>query len=137
MKTQYLLILTVLAATLSFGCGGPTKYVLAGTEKSLGTDGELVVEKTETNYTVNLELEHLPPPNRVMNNATAYVTWMTVEGQPARQLGQLDYDEGDRKGELHATTVERKYRVLVTAEENPGTTSPSDVVVARHFVDVE
>jgi len=123
-----------LFALLLGGCGGPDKYVLTGTERTAGTDGELTVEDLEGNRMIEIDLEHLPPPSRVSEGATVYVVWVKPGNGTPAMAGRLDYDEDDRTGHMRATTPETRFELLITAERNGSVASPSDIVVARQRV---
>ncbi len=127
------LVGAVLLAALA-GCGGPSEYVLTGTQRAAGADGLVTVEEIEGNRMVTVELEHLPPPNRISESATVYIVWVKPErGQPT-MAGRLEYDPDDRVGRTRATTPHDHFTVFVTAEADTTADSPSDVVVARQEV---
>ncbi|MEM9075113.1 MAG: hypothetical protein AAGE52_41835, partial [Myxococcota bacterium] len=116
-------------------CGGPSEYVITGTERTAGTDGMVIVEEIEGNRMVTVELEHLPPPNRISDSAMLYVVWIKPDGGQPSMAGRLEYDEDDRAGRMRATTPHTSFTVMVTAEDDPATSSPSDVVIARQEVE--
>lgn len=122
------------ALLLLIACGGPTEYVLQGTERSAGTDGLLTVEDIEGNQMITVRLEHLPAPGRITEGATAYVVWIQPDGGQHQIAGRLDYDEDDRVGVMRATAPHPRFTVTVTAERNASATAPSDIVVARQRV---
>ena len=127
------LVGAVFLAALA-GCGGPSEYVLTGTQRAAGADGLVTVEEIEGNRMVTVELEHLPPPNRISESATVYIVWVKPErGQPT-MAGRLEYDPDDRVGRTRATTPHDHFTVFVTAEADTTADSPSDVVVARQEV---
>lgn len=129
---RHLIGAALLAAFV--GCGGPAEYVVTGTQRAAGADGLITVEEIEGNRLVTVEIEHLPPPNRISDSATVYIVWIKPErGQPT-MAGRLEFDPEDRIGRMRATTPHRHFTILVTAEADPEADSPSDVVVARQEV---
>lgn len=125
--------LMVLAAV---GCAGPSKYQVTGSGRAPDADGRITVEKVEGgNAMVTLDLNHLAPPDRTENGATTYVVWFQRQGQPPIRAGQLGYDTGKRTGTMRATTTNRQFEVLVTAEASGAVPSPSDAVIFEKQVE--
>jgi len=125
--------LMVLAAV---GCAGPAKYQVTGSGRAPDADGRITVEKAEGgNSMVTLDVNHLAPPDRMESGATTYVVWFQKQGQPAMRAGQLGYDKGKRAGTMRATTTNRQFDVLVTAEASGVVPSPSDVVIFQKQVE--
>ncbi len=122
---------------LSAGCGGPNKYLVRGATIATGADANITVNDFEDgNSEVEIEVANLPPANRVESDATVFIVWFKPEdGQPAK-AGQLEYDEDDRTGTMHATSANRQFTVIITAEEEADASSPSEHVVFRQEVEV-
>ena len=134
LSTSLLITVFALTPTLT-GCGGTRSYVLAGTDRTVGTDAELEVKKDGANFAVTLDIENLPPPGRVSEGAETYAVWLRPEGQATLLLGQLNYDEDDREGHLETTTPHETFELLVTAERSAQAASPSEMVVLRQRVE--
>ena len=116
-------------------CGGSGEYVFVGGPRAVGLDGIAQVETVEgDNQLVSLRLEHLPPPERMGENLTAYVVWFTADDHPTTRAGVLQYDEDTRAGALTATTPLTRFNILITAEEQGDVPQPSDVVIAERAV---
>ena len=112
------------------GCGGPNKYYVTGTGTAASADAHIKVEKRETgNKLVTIDIQNLPPPDRVAEDAEAFVVWFTTKGQPTQKAGHLQYDKDERVGKAEEFTV------LVTAEESAEAGSPSSKVVIRQEVE--
>ncbi len=131
------LTLMGMLALVAAACGGPQEYAIAGTERAAGADGMVIVEEIEGNRMVSVELEHLPPPDRISGSATVYIVWIQPNGAQPTMAGRLEYDPDDRVGRMRATTPHTNFKVLVTAEADAQAASPSDVVVARQEVSGE
>ncbi len=80
----------VLALFALAACGGPSEYIVVGTAHASGMDGLVTVENTEGNNLITIEVEHLTPPGRVSDGATAYVVWFKPEGGTPQAQGVLD-----------------------------------------------
>lgn len=133
---QNILKLSLFALLLT-GCGGPSEYIITGTERAVGTDGMATVEMIEGNRMVTVELEHLPPASRVSESATVYIVWIKPQGGTPSMAGRLEYDDDERTGTMRATTPHANFQLLITAETDATVTSPSDIVVARQQVEEE
>ena len=124
-----------LALFVLIGCGGPAEFVLQGTERSAGTDGLLTVEEIEGNQMVTVELEHLPPPSRISESATVYLVWIQAQWRHLPDCRPFGLRRG-RAGRAACVQLRRyqQFTVVVTAEEAPEATAPSEIVVARQEV---
>lgn len=117
-------------------CGGPNKYYVTGTGTSASADAHIRVEKRETgNKLVTIDIQNLPPPDRVAEDAEAFVVWFSAKGQPTQKAGHLQYDKDERVGKAEATCAYDEFTVLVTAEESAEVGSPSNKVVIRQEVE--
>jgi hypothetical protein len=129
--THWLLTLSLLLGALP-ACGGPAEFALTGTARAAGTDGTATVEEIEGgSHMILVELEHLPPPERLGDGLTTYVVWLQEEGGQPQKAGVLAYDEDERSGRMRATTPNANVSVTITAEVDREVTSPSEIVVAR------
>ena len=125
-----------LAVFAAIGCAGPSKYQVMGSGRDPGADGRITVEKVEGgNAMVTLDLDHLAPPSRMQDGATTYVVWFNKEGQTPSRVGQLAYDSAKRTGTMRATTTDRQFAVLVTAERSGAVHAPSTTVIFEKQVE--
>ncbi len=130
-----LLALPLLLVAPNLGCGGPTSYALVGSARSAGTDGTLEIEADEYgNYEITLEVDHLPPPDRIGDNLTVYMVWFVSSGTPAEKMGVIAYDPDDRSGHFGTHTNHSEFTLKITAERSPAASTPSDVVVVSRRV---
>jgi hypothetical protein len=135
MRFKVLATLVCLAGATA--CTGSSKYQVTGSAGAPDADGRITVAKVEGgNSMVTLQMEHLAPPARMNNAATAYVVWFEKRGAPPARAGQLTYDESARTGTMRATTTDRQFDVVVTAEAAPVVATPGSVVVFQKQVDV-
>lgn len=136
LRQLFVLVALPLALVApNVGCGGPTSYALVGSARSAGTDGTLEIEADEYgNFEVTVEVEHLPPPDRIGDNLTVYVVWFIASGTPAHKEGVLAYDVDDRSGHFRTHTNLPEFTVKITAERSPAVNTPSDVVVVNRRV---
>ncbi|MBZ5710596.1 hypothetical protein [Nannocystis pusilla] len=93
---------------------------------ALGSDAKIVAKKNKTGtYAVTLDITNLAPPSRLDAEATAFVVWLVSGDLPAVRAGTLAYDEGDRRGQLEASSPNAAFTVLITLEKDPTPASPS------------
>jgi hypothetical protein len=77
-----------------------------------------------------LKAEHLAKPTLLSQPATNYVMWVEQEGHEPQNVGVLRVDDA-LKGEVRATTTATRFMVLVTAEDDAKTQTPSERIVLR------
>jgi len=132
--TKSCVLAAALAAAPAFlgGCGGSNSYTVAGVGTAAGADINIEVEDTDMgNKMVKIEVENLPPPERVAEGTSTFVIWLTAEDGSPQRLGILQYDEDDRKGVGGGTTPLESFTVTVTAEESESATEPGEHIVAK------
>ena len=137
MKLGMKAMLVVMFTLLVGACGG-VQYTVEGQDRAAGANGTIEVEAQDGgNFVVNLRVEHLLPPARFADDATTYVVWFQAPDQQPQRVGTLAYDEGDRRGEMMATTSFPTFDVIVTGEADPQAVSPSEHVVLRQTVQAQ
>jgi hypothetical protein len=128
----------LLASVLLIACGGPLRYAPKGTPKAPETDAHLVADVDEKASITHLTItaEHLAPPARLQEGASTYVVWARKDDSTAWQrVGALEYDDGDRKGELKAASVPlTRFDVIVSIEKQAAPAAPSGDVVLQQRV---
>ncbi len=125
---------TLTFALLALGllaCGGPSEFVLTGTARSAGTDGMMIVEDTGGNHMVTVELEHLPPPDRISQGGQHYAVWIKPKGGTPHMVGELDYDPDERVGRMTATAPHADFELMISVERVMTVSHPSEVLVVK------
>lgn len=82
------------------------------------------------NARIEVEVEHLAPPERLESEDSIYVLWAVGTKGQNMNLGRLTVDR-DRRGALVTKTPLRKFRLILTAEQNATVQRPSANVVFR------
>lgn len=116
----------VLLATLAWG----KTYTMQTTTLEPGAVAKLDVKANAGNTELTLKVDHLAKPTLLSQPATNYVVWVEPQGHQPQNVGQLRVDDG-LKGEIKATTTATRFMVLVTAEDDAKTQTPSDRVVLK------
>lgn len=131
-------VLVVSASALLAGCGGPLKYAPKGTPKAPEMDAHLVADVDEKASITHLSIlaEHLAPPGRLQDGGSTYVVWTRKNDSAQWQrVGALQYDEGERKGELTSASVPLiAFDLVVSIEKQASPESPSGDIVLQQRV---
>ncbi len=94
--------------------------------------GSFSVERIEGGQKlVVLQLEQLPPPERIGPGLREYVVWLQDPRGGAVKVGTLDYDRAHQSGNLLATTDLPTFTVRVTGERDAYPSQPNGVVLAE------
>jgi hypothetical protein len=97
--------------------------------------GQISVERIEGGQKlVVLQLERLPPPERLAPGLREYVVWLQDPRGAAVKVGTLDYDRAHQSGNLLATTDLPTFTVRVTGERDASASQPSGVLLAERNV---
>ena len=97
-----------------------------------GRRREIVADvKKEQNQTqLEVAAQNLPPPQRVVDGSKNFVAWYRKDTKDTwTRIGSMDYDEGDRKAKLNATTPETSFDLEISVEKEPTPASPSSDIV--------
>lgn len=122
-------------ASLSVACGGPKQYTILGSSRDPGAEGKIQVERIEgNNNLVTIELKHLAPPERLGNNAKAYVMWFKTPAGQTTLASAMAYNASDRVARATATTPYPEFTVSVTAEASEQVTTPSSIVIIEQKI---
>jgi hypothetical protein len=97
--------------------------------------GSFSVERIEGGQRlVVLQLQQLPPPERLGPGLREYVVWLQDARGGEVKAGTLDYDRAHQSGNLLATTDLATFTVRVTGERDANGSQPSGVLLAERSV---
>jgi len=131
----YLLVFVLLA--LLAGCSSLPSLMgvnkqrvdLQNSSISPAAQGKVTINTDRNdNVNISLKVEHLAPPENLEPPRLAYVVWAQTPDGKNFNLGQLQVNT-DREAELYTTTSLQNFRLIVTAEKQSTTETPSDEVV--------
>lgn len=100
-----------------------------------GMVGSLSVERIEGGqHLVVLQLEQLPPPERIAPGLREFVVWLEDPRGGEVNVGTLRYDRASHSGNLLATTGLSAFTVRVTGERDARAAEPAGVLLAERRV---
>ena len=110
------------------------KFPLTAAASVPAARGEVDVGRDKNGNTrVELKVEHLAAPENLTPPQAAYVVWFQERGSEPLNQGLLK-PGGDLKATFRSVTALKSFDVLVTAESDPNTKSPSGSEVMRASV---
>lgn len=126
MKRLGLMHLLLLVA-VTVGCS--QKVAFRETPDAPAAMGQARVTTDDNNNTrIELDIEHLAPPQNLTPPKSVYVVWVESPGGKVANMGQIAVKD-DRSAEFAAVTPLRVLRVIVTAEDRALVQTPSPQVV--------
>lgn len=85
------------------------------------------------NYTLDINIVNLAPPERLQPPATIYLVWMDTEGNGTKNLGKITSSGNllskTLKGSLISVTRFKPTKIYITAETDPSVTAAGSFVV--------
>lgn len=98
-----------------------------------GANGQVKVKKDgNNNYSINLYVRDLTPPDKLVPSKKIYVVWNEA-GSGVTSLGQLvssrSFFKRGYTASLSGTSTDKPKRVFITAEDDANVTSPGTQVV--------
>jgi hypothetical protein len=86
------------------------------------------------NTRIHVEVKHMASPAALSPSKQTYVVWVQPRGQSPELLGILRVNE-DLQGSLDASTPQKDFDILITAEDNPNPAAPSGMVVLKGTIE--
>jgi hypothetical protein len=126
------LVLTLGCESMGAGGGGTSYHPVEVGPPPPPTQGVVKVSAREDDArTVELQVDHLPPPDATTPGALTYVVWVKPYGTvPPANLGPLQTD-GRGRGRFLGTTSLASFELFVTAEPDGQVQRPSGQFVLR------
>ena len=131
-------ILKVAAvAGMLVACGGPLEYQSISSPIAPGADATITadVQKDQHQTDLRLEIENLPPADRVEAGSEHYVAWYRHDKDETwKRIAGLAYEEDARQATLQTAVPETSFDLWVTTEKDVDAVSPSPNVVFQQRV---
>lgn len=119
---------------LATGCATQVPFQTSRLVPAAKATAELSADRNE-NTLVELALEHLAPARNLWPPKRLYMVWAEEDGgERLLPLGRLQVDD-DRQGRFQGTTPFQRFRLIISAEDEPNPELPSlPYVLATEFV---
>ena len=119
---------------------------LAGCAKNVAVTVSSIVPATQAevktgkdsndNSTVELKVKHLAPPENLQPSKSVYVVWVETTDGKTFNAGRLKLND-DLEGEITVTTPYPRFRLVVSAEDDPLATRPgSQRVIETNQIEI-
>lgn len=128
----------LFACLLALSACGAQTYQMVSLPSAPGAEATLKAKVKRATHltTVDLVIAKLPPPNEVVEGATAYVAWYRPNAKSEwKRIAAVEYDAHARTGELHASTPETAFDFEVSAETSDDVDAPSDALLFTQRVE--
>src|SRR4051794_9868786 len=125
---------SIVAGLLLAAVASAKKYPLTADKSVPAAQGQVDVGRDKNGNTkVELEVEHLAAPENLTPSRAVYVVWFQERGSEAVNQGALRPNKG-LKAKFESITPLKNFDVLVTAESDVNTKSPSGPELLRATV---
>lgn len=121
------LSLAALVGCSSLGLGGNNSQAMHADTSVPAARGEVMAKEGDNGNTeMRVQVEHLAPPEAIVDDAKTYVVWAqdSENGERVQNLGALRVDE-KLKGELRAVTPLKRFDIFITPEPVATADTPS------------
>lgn len=123
MQLRFFAVLTC-CVWLGAGCA-VQRVAFQASPLQPAADGKVKVRVDQNQNTlVELELEHIAPAEKLWPPKSVYVVWAEDTEGGIFQLGQLRVNR-KRKASFKGTTALERFRLVITAEDEPWPEEPS------------
>ncbi len=122
MKKCILVVVLLIAVGLT-GCAKNTSIDVSSTVPA--AEAELKASKDSNGNTiVDLKVKHLAPPQNLQPAMSMYVAWVETPDGKIFNAGRLNLND-NLEGEVRVVTPYPRFRVIVSAENDPLASAPS------------
>lgn len=117
-----------LIASFIGGCAGTQDNANIAVATTVpAAQGELKVRDADNNTSIDLNVRHLAPPERLSPQASTYVVWvrpLADDSGRAQNIGALSVDR-NLNGRLQTKTPLKQFELFVTAEPSTVAEAPT------------
>ena len=109
--------------------GGSRKIELMAGQTTPGARGTLSVKVGQNqNTSLDLKVSALAPPSSLTPTENVYVVWVQPPAENPKNEGQLRVDKKEN-GELQTEVPYKRFKIFITAEQDPQTQTPTGTQV--------
>ncbi len=121
-------VTTALALSLGLSGCATTSQIPSSTIVPAASGFTKVSKDDNGNTKIEFKVQHLAPPHNLQPPRSIYVVWVQTSDNKSYNLGQLKVDK-NLNGTLNALTPFDNFRLVVSAEDFPAVSLPSQQVV--------
>lgn len=126
-------ILFILLGTF-YACSKKVAFGISEVVPAAQATAKIKKDKNK-NYEIDLRINHLASPDRLVPPMEFYVVWISTENNGIKNIGQItstsSFMSSTLKGTLKAVTSFKPREIFITAEENASVQWPGSMVVVR------
>jgi hypothetical protein len=135
MKAKFVLFFALMVSVGMLGACGHKKVAMTAASTVPAATGHAEIGTDRNgNTTIDLKVQHLAKPENLTPAASTYVVWIQPRGGAPQNQGALQVNS-DLNGEYKGTTPYKNFDILVTAENDAKTNTPSGQEVMRQHVE--
>lgn len=124
-------LMTAVIFTFAIAASGDEFLMRAG-ESDPAAVGKIHAYKERSgNLAIELDAQHLPPPDQLKPPKAWYIVWIQRPGAPPEALGQLQLDNPDMSASFKTSLPYHNFDIFVTAEDYPLPAAPMGPVALR------
>jgi hypothetical protein len=107
---------------------------LTNTGAAPAAEGKVITSTDRNGNTeVDVHVKHMATPQSLTPAKQSYMVWVQPHGKDAELLGALRVNS-DLEGSLKASTTNKDFDVLITAEDDAKPVTPSSTVILKGTV---
>ena len=120
---------------IAYPPGREVSVNLGGAEKTLSSTGAFRVKAKADSSTLEIEIKNLPAPDEVGWTGRQYVLWALDREKRVMNMGLVPVHGKNGKWSLQIPF--RVFGLMVTAEQDPKATAPSDAVAMESLLPID
>lgn len=138
-ETRFLAFLPgvlALAFIWPFGGGWKKAHMMAGAQTPAARGTVEYKMGNNRNTELDIKVHSLSQPSALNPSENVYVVWLQPPGSAAKDEGQIKVSS-NQQGELKTETPYKRFKIFVTAEENPQLQTPEGPTILSADVELD
>lgn len=117
-----------LALIWPFGGGGRKVQMMSGAQTPAAHGTVTITKSNNGNTALDLKVQSLAKPSSLNTPENAYVVWIQPPDKQPINEGELRVDK-NLNGQIHTETPYKRFKLFITAEQNPEAQTPDGATV--------
>ena len=120
----------IISASIIFSMSSCAKKMIFATSTiAPAATGQVTIKTNKNdNYSIDVSLKNLAPPDKLTPPREVYVVWVETESNGAKNIGQINTSK-KLKASLSTHVPFKPINVFITAEDNKNVQYPGNTVV--------